>query len=79
MKLVLWELHSGSDMPARCVYHHDSTTEHLITVTVGDVERFSEPLTTEVDALDEAAHLLADFMSNGWNDVTCRDPRIALP
>ena len=78
MKLVLWELHSRSDMAARCAYERNPPG-HIITVTVGDTERFREEHVSEADAHDEAGHLLADFMLNGWTTVMYRDSRIALP
>ena len=79
MKIVLWELRSANDQSVRCAHQQDPPSTHRVTVTVGEIERFSELYRTEADAHDEAAHLLSHFMLKGWTDVTYRDSRIALP
>ena len=79
MEIVMWELHFGSDRCARCVHQHYPPVGHLVTVAVGETESFYEALATESDAHDEAGHLLAHFMLDGWTTVTYRDSRIALP
>ena len=76
IKIVLWELHSASDMTARCALQHEPSTDHLITVTVGDTERFIEQYRTEAAAHDEAAHLHAYYVTRGWNETIYRDSRL---
>ena len=76
LHIVLWELHSGSNRPARCAYQSAPTAGHFVTVIVGNTECFREQHSTETHALDEASYLLDYFLLNGWTDVTYRDPRI---
>ena len=75
-RIVLWELHSESDGPARCAYDRTPDAPHLVTVTVGDTELISEEVDSEGAALDEALYLLDDFAFRGWTIVIYRDPRL---
>jgi hypothetical protein len=77
--MVMWELCSAGDRFARCVYQHDPPGDHVVTVAVGEIQSFHEALTTESAACDEAEHLLAHFIRNGWTTVMYRDSRIAIP
>jgi len=79
MKIVMWELSTVGDRCARCVHQHDTPVDHVGTVVLSEIERFHEDLATESDAHDEAEHLLAHFMLDGWTTVLYRDPRIPLP
>ena len=75
---VLWELrHSNADNSVWCAYRRLDAAAHLVTVTVGETERFREQHRTEADAYDEAAYLVDHFMSRGWTEVAYRDPRLA--
>ena len=74
--IVLWELHSERDPPARCQYRHTHLTPHLVTVTVAGTERISEQVQSEAEALDEASYLLDDFALRGWVTVVYRDSRL---
>ena len=78
---VLWELrHSTAANTVWCTYRRLDPAAHLVTVNVGDNERFREQHRTEADAYDEAAYLVDHFMSKGWTEVAYRDPRItSLP
>lgn len=74
---VLWELrHSTADNTVWCAYRRLDPAAHLVTVNVGESERFREEHRTEADAYDEAAYLVDHFMSLGWTEVAYRDPRI---
>ena len=79
MTVVLWELHSPTELSARCAYRHDPPGAHIVSVTVGEVVRFHEKHATEADAHEEAGHLLAHFMLDGWTTVMYCDSRITLP
>src|SRR5688572_5382255 len=63
LHIILWELKSERNRPARCAYQ--PTAEHLITVIVGNTERLREQHSTETDALNEALYLLDHFMLRG--------------
>lgn len=52
-------------MPARCALQHEPSTDPLVTVTVGDTERFSEQHRAEAAAHDKAAHLHAYYVTRG--------------
>jgi hypothetical protein len=73
---LLWELHSASNLPARCAYQSAPLTPHLVTVTVGDAETFGEDAPSEAEAIDEAAYLLEDYLTRGWTKLVYRDPRL---
>ena len=77
--IVLWEAQSEGEPPARCTYQSTSDTPCLITVTVGETQIIREECDSEVDAIDEASYLLADFATRGWTTMMYRDPRIAHP
>ncbi len=66
-------------MPAHCAYQHIPPATHIVTVAVDHAERFREELGTEADAHDEAGHLLAHLIGDGWTTVMYRHSRIALP
>jgi hypothetical protein len=74
---VLWELLSEGNVRAQCAYHHVLPATHVITVIVGNAERFREEHSTEADAHEEAAYLLDHFLLDGWTQLAYRDPRLA--
>ena len=76
VNVLLWELASNDGSSARCSHEHEPHACHIVSVTVGDAERFREEHPIEADAYDEAGHLLAHFLFNGgWTEVRFRDSR----
>ena len=76
MEIVLWELHSPSDLPARCVYRSALDLPHVVVVAVCETEPINEHVHSEAEAIDEGRYLFDDFTDRGWTIVIYRDPRL---